>query len=95
MLLASVFSLASQARAQTGAQADITTPQLEEYPRISAYLDVRDGAGRFISGIQSRQVQVQENGQNLPVAELREQRAGTQLVVAVNPVRASACSAPS
>ncbi len=85
ILFVSAGSLASQARAQSGAQATLTTPQLLTYPRISAYLDVRDEAGGFISGLQPPQVQVLEDGQKLPVVELREQRAGAQLVLAINP----------
>jgi hypothetical protein len=85
VLFAGVLTLAGRARAQTGTQATLTTLQLTDYPKISAYLDVRDAAGKFISGLQPRQVQIVEDGQKLPAAELREQRAGAQFVVAINP----------
>ncbi len=80
----------SQVNAQVSTQATLSTPQTDTFPQISAYLDVRDEAGKFISGIEPRQVRIIENGQTIPVKELQENRNGAQFVVAINPGRSFA-----
>ena len=39
------------ASAQTPIRATLSAPQVESFPRMSAYLDVRDEQGNFLSGL--------------------------------------------
>jgi hypothetical protein len=71
-------------RAQTTAQATLSSPELGEFPKITAFLDVRDAQGFFISSLTPDNVRVLEDGQELFAAELVETRPGAQIVVAVN-----------
>lgn len=71
--------------AQSAISADLSVPQTQDFPRLSAYLDVRDEGGNFISTLSPSQVTVLENGVELRLVELVEQRPGVQFVLAINP----------
>jgi hypothetical protein len=71
--------------AQEGGQVRLTSPETAAYPQISTYLEVRDGQGDFVYGLQSRDVTVLEDGDRIAVDKLDPLRSGVQLVVAVNP----------
>lgn len=71
--------------AQTGYSADISTPNTQNFPTIATYLDVRDEAGQFISGLDPAALKALEDGQELPVGDLQQLRPGAQIVVALNP----------
>jgi hypothetical protein len=71
--------------AQTGSSARLSTPAIESFPQIDAYLDVKDSQGDFVHGLQTNHVEVLENGRSLPVASIEELRSGVQVVVALNP----------
>lgn len=73
------------AAAQTGANATLSPPDTGEFPRIQAYLDVRDAQGQVIPGLEAGDLRAIEDGQSLPVDELQQLRPGVQLVLAVNP----------
>jgi hypothetical protein len=70
--------------AQTSANAHLSSPNTEEFPRITTYLDVQDAQG-FVHGLQAGEVRIWENDHQLPVSELREIHPGVQLVTAVSP----------
>jgi hypothetical protein len=55
------------------------------FPGISGLLDVFDGAGAFISGLEPKTATVLEDGEPVPVQELTELAVPSQIVVAVNP----------
>jgi hypothetical protein len=74
-----------QVTAQTSASANLSSPRLENFPTIQAYLDVRDPQGKFIHGLTQNDVSIVENNQVLPVASLQELHPGAQVVVALNP----------
>ncbi len=73
------------ARAQGQARADLYPADASGFPTISAFLDVWDGSGRFVSGLKPGDLAALEDGQPLPVQELNEMTVPAQIVVAVNP----------
>jgi hypothetical protein len=80
-----LLMLPISAHAQTGANATLNSPNLDSFPRIEAYLDVHDGQGNFVHGLQSEQIVVLEDGYSLPVMEILELRPGVQFVIVLNP----------
>ncbi|MBI3737642.1 MAG: hypothetical protein HY258_01190, partial [Chloroflexi bacterium] len=72
-------------RAQGQARADLYPADASGFPAISAFLDVWDGSGRFVSGLKPGDLAALEDGQPLPVQELNEMTVPAQIVVAVNP----------
>lgn len=63
----------------------LSTPDVNSFPQISVYLDVHDSAGNFLHGLTAEQVSIIEDGNALPVAQIKELQPGAQLVVAINP----------
>ena len=81
-----LFLLASNpVWAQSGLSARLSRPDTEAFPLATAYLDIKNGLGQFVHGLQADALNVLEDGLTVPVAELVELRPGAQLVVAVNP----------
>src|SRR5512138_2575867 len=76
---------ALHARAQSQAQALLYAADASAFPTISAFMDVFDVSGRFVSGIQPAQVTVFEDGQAVPLGSLTETLVPMQLAVAINP----------
>ncbi|KAA3643057.1 MAG: FHA domain-containing protein [Chloroflexi bacterium] len=83
VVLACLF-LPLVAYAQTPIRATLSPPVVESFPRMSAYLDVRDEQGNFLSGLTAADVTVIENNSPFPASELNEIRPGAQIVVAFN-----------
>jgi hypothetical protein len=73
------------AHAQTAAYAEIAAIDPQNFPRISALLDVYDANGQFMSGLQPEDLTVYEDGQPREVDTLNESAAPVQIVVAINP----------
>jgi len=71
--------------AQAAFIVTLTAPDTTTFPRLNAYLDVHDPAGEFIHGLTPQDVVMQENGVQLPVSELHEQKPGVQFVIAITP----------
>lgn len=71
-------------QAQSASRAFLLSPDLEEFPKISAFLDVRDGRGEFVSGLQAGDVTVLEDGIELSVDGIVELQTGLRVVVALN-----------
>jgi hypothetical protein len=80
-----LITAAGRGAAQEGGQVRLASPETADYPRISTYLEVRDGQGDFVHGLQKGDVIILEDGNRLPVTKLDPLRSGAQLVVAVNP----------
>ena len=76
------------ARAQTGAYAEIVTIDAQNFPQISALLDVFNANGGFESNLQPSNLTVYEDGQPRPVDTLTQLDVPVQIVVAVNPAPA-------
>ncbi len=79
------FTLSLPASAQTAASATVSTPVLDNFPQVEAYLSVHDGQGQFVYGLSASDVHVDEDGNTRQVTSLSELRLGVQLVVAISP----------
>src|SRR6266540_1167502 len=75
------------ARAQTASQAyaEIAAINAENFPKVTALVDVYDATGKFITGLKPGDWTINEDGQPRPVEALTESDTAVQLVVAVNP----------
>ncbi|RLD08357.1 MAG: hypothetical protein DRI56_05540 [Chloroflexota bacterium] len=84
LLLCLALFLPIATNAQTGQKAILTPPQTENFPQMTAYLDVYDSAGNFLPGLTSENITLTENGSNLPILDFEELNPGAQVVVAIN-----------
>jgi FHA domain len=73
------------AHAQTAAYAEIVSINPQNFPQISALLDVYDANGEFISGLQPSNLTVYEDGQQHEAGSITESPSPAQIVVAINP----------
>jgi hypothetical protein len=73
------------ARAQTDAEAEIISIDAQNFPQVSALMDVYDASGEFMAGLQPGDLTAYENGQPRPVDKLAESATPVQIVVAINP----------
>ena len=82
IVLPSIF-----ARAQTASQAyaEIASVDVENFPQVTALVNVYDASGKFITGLKPAELTTYEDGQPRPVDTLTESDAAVQLVVAINP----------
>jgi len=78
----------AEARAQTGAYAEIVAIDAQNFPQVSALLDVFNANGGFESNLQPSNLTVYEDGQPRPVDTLTQFDVPVQIVVAVNPAPA-------
>jgi hypothetical protein len=71
--LAILFSLIFpwNAFAQGEYQAVIFSPRLQEFPRISTFLDIHTSDGAFVHGLDPDLVFMLEDGKSIPVDELQ------------------------
>jgi hypothetical protein len=73
------------AHAQASAYAEIAAVSVDNFPKITALVDVYDATGKFVTGLKPGDLTVHEDGQMRPVDALTESEAAVQLVVAINP----------
>ncbi len=73
------------ARAQGQSAVILYPADVSGFPTISAFLDVFDDSGAFVSGLTPQAVSVIEDGKTLPVKSLDALTVPAQIVVAVNP----------
>jgi len=85
LILGALTGGVAPALAQARLSADLYPPDASAFPALSAFLDVFDPAGNFLSGLQPQDVTLFEDGQPLPVQELSEIAIPARIVVAVNP----------
>ncbi|OGO71874.1 MAG: hypothetical protein A2Z49_05005 [Chloroflexi bacterium RBG_19FT_COMBO_56_12] len=57
----------------------------ENFPQLSAYLDVHDAGGNFVHGLRAADVQILEDTNPVPLDRLEELHPGVQFVIAVAP----------
>ena len=72
-------------RAQGQAAAILYPVDVSGFPTVSAFMDVFDASGAFVSGLKPANVNVVEDGKPLPITALTELNIPIQIVVAVNP----------
>ncbi len=73
------------AYAQTAAYAEVSAINAQNFPQVSALVDVFDANGGFISGLQPANLTVYEDGQPRKVDSITESAPPVQIVVAINP----------
>ena len=79
------FVAPQNARAQTDVHAEITLIDVQNFPLVSALVDVYDASGQFVTGLRPSDLTAYENGQPRPVDTLTESATPVQIVVAINP----------
>ena len=72
-------------RAQGQAAVILYPADISGFPTVSAFMDVFNESGAFVSGLKPGNVNVIEDGKPLPVTALTELTIPIQIVVAVNP----------
>ena len=83
LLLGWGFSL--RANAQSQAEAILYPADVSNFPTVSAFMDVFDDSGTFLSGLKLGDVNVIEDGKPLQISALSETPVSAQIVIAVNP----------
>jgi len=83
-VVAGVFLFSGSASAQAVPRAFLSAPNLEEFPHITSYLDVKDSQGLFVPGLGSSDLTILEDNIILG-GQIAEIRPGAQIVVAFNP----------
>ena len=83
LLLGWGFSV--RARAQSQSEAILYPADVSNFPTISAFMDVFDDSGNFISGLKPGDVNILEDGKPLQISGLNENPVPAQIVIAVNP----------
>ncbi|MGA7192297.1 MAG: FHA domain-containing protein [Anaerolineales bacterium] len=72
-------------RAQGQAEAILYPADVSNFPTVSAFMDVFDASGAFVSGLKPGDVNVVEDDKPLPITALSDLNIPIQIVVAVNP----------
>ena len=73
------------ARAQTAAYADVAAVDAQDFPQISALVDVYNANGEFMTGLQPSDFTVYEDGEQRDTETVNESTVPVQIVVAINP----------
>jgi hypothetical protein len=73
------------AHAQTAAYAELTAIDAQEFPTITALVDVFDANGQFIANLDPSAITVYEDSQPRPVDTLTQSAVPVQIVVGINP----------
>jgi len=72
-------------RAQSAATAILSLVDAQDFPNVTAPLDIFDEQGRPVTSLAPKDVTVMEDGQPHPINELVESTPPAQIVVAINP----------
>ena len=78
-----VLSLPAASSAQSAYTVMLSSLDPASFPRIDGYLDVHDPVGEFVHGLTPQDVNIQENGVQVPVNALLEEKPGVQFIVAI------------
>ena len=84
-LLAGCLLMTFSSSAQTSAKASIRDLNTATFPILSFYLDVHNGEGAFIHGLQASDIKIIEDDQPIPALDFSELRPGVMLTVVLNP----------
>lgn len=71
-------------RAQESGRVRLYPPDTSQFPTFTLYLDARDASGGVLHDLQPSDVSLTEDGQFVPVGEMREVHPGMDIAVAVN-----------
>jgi hypothetical protein len=84
-LLVGLLFFVVHAAGQTGYTARLSSLDVNKFPHLNAFLDVHDPGGGFMHGLTSQDVFMLENGVQVPLTMLQEQKPGVQFVMAISP----------
>jgi len=70
--------------AQSGASLKVAAIETEPFPDIHFYFEAHDEEGRFIENLQPEEIQVMEDGGNLPLDRLEKFEPGVQVITVFN-----------
>jgi hypothetical protein len=70
---------------QADYRATLASFDSSSFPHLNAYLDVHDPGGEFIHGLTAQDVFMVENGVQVPLNLIQEQKPGVQFVLAITP----------
>jgi hypothetical protein len=80
-----ILLLADPTFAQSTFSSSVTSLQLTDFPRLAAYLDVRDEHGNFVPRLQGDQIVVVENSIPQQATEFIQLNSGVLFAAVVNP----------
>ena len=83
-VLLAVLMATGQASAQTTGSARLSPPLTEDFPSVRVYLDVRDDAGRRVTGLQPADVRLTEDQAGVADLELAEVQVGVRQIIVLN-----------
>ena len=73
------------AHAQTAAYAELSAVNAQNFPQVSALLDVYNTNGEFITGLDPSALTIYEDGQPRPTGAITESAVPIEFVTAINP----------
>jgi len=85
LCLAIAISCPLRTQSQAASTIYLSPPEIGEFPLLSAYLDVIDAQGNFVTGLAPSDVTILEDDIQLPLTGLQAQRPGVQFVLAITP----------
>lgn len=86
ILLCALFSFSDgSAQTESTAQVLLSTIQTESFPLVNPRIKVFSLRGEFIHGLSLANIKLYENGIEVPLQAIREQRVGVQAVFVLNP----------
>lgn len=81
-VLLSIFP--SAANAQGGLRAELTAPDLSQFPSMTTFVDVYDSQNNFVSDLDTDQFTLEENGQESIINEVSRIEPGLHTILALN-----------
>jgi hypothetical protein len=72
-------------RAQTAAYAEISEVDVQQFPQVTALVDVFNASGEFMQGLSPSAITVYEDSQTRSVDSLKQTAVPVQIVVGINP----------
>jgi hypothetical protein len=85
ILLVGLLVFVVSAAGQAGYTARLSSLDVSKFPHLHAFLDVHDPGGGFLHGLTLEDVFMLENGVQVPLTMLQEQKPGVQFVMAISP----------
>jgi hypothetical protein len=73
------------ARAQTTAYAEISKVDAEQFPQVTALVDVFNASGEFLQGLSPSAITVYEDSESRSVDALTQTAVSVQIVIGINP----------
>jgi hypothetical protein len=83
-VLCVILAWAMPASAQSGGYAEIAQPNYDQFPEVTAYLEVYNQDGTFADGLTKDEFTLTENNIQRPLTEFIETSSGIQWVIAIN-----------